>query len=200
MMFQFAVPIAIMKKHFDRFVHVTPSNLTLQEAAPIILEIAESIATKAQQWQDEWEQKNSPCMFLDDLVEEQNGIDLSKWLEKPVPIDRSPNVNPFPAITKAEAIAFSMEEQTEAIELLEVDEDIEVWESEIFEYMKSANDQSRSLAHIVINTSLTPVQVWLALLLGQKLEMRRSDEDSDFWGMCGIRVHHHISPQYNSCS
>jgi hypothetical protein len=161
-------------------------NLTLQEAAPLILEIAESIAAKAEQWQNEWQRNNTPCISLDELVESQEGIDLSKWVQKPAPIDRAPNVNPFPEITRQQALEIAEEV---AIERLEVDENIRDWEKAIVMAIKNSSDAGVSLEFLTKSTHLSLVQIWLAVLLSQKLEIKRSDTDPDFWGWEGIMAY-----------
>jgi hypothetical protein len=165
---------------FDTAIDQTPVGLRLATAADAIVEMAEVLAARADEFFSTWRRVPEDGPVLDEdlfaeFVRQSFHLDLEGFVGVPELYVRSAfekvhgeGESVVAEVSKEELLeSLEDESQLEPMPMLELehDEDVAAWAAIVREWMMSVGMDSVSISEVVDGTELSSVKVWIAGLL-----------------------------------
>jgi hypothetical protein len=187
---------------FDTAIDQTPVGLRLATAADAIVEMAEVLAARADEFFSTWRRVPEDGPILDEdlfaeFVRQSFHLDLDGLVGVPELYVRDPfekvhgdGESVVEEVSKEELLGLlEPESQLEPMPVLELehDEDVGAWAAIVREWMCESAVNSVSIGEVVDSTDLTAVKVWLAGLLDLYLD-RKSKGEKDFYSFDGLNL------------
>jgi hypothetical protein len=183
---------------FDTVIDQTPVGLRLATAADAIVEMAEVLAARADEFFSAWRRVPEDGPVLDEdlcaeFVRQSFHLELDGLVGVPELYVRTAlekvhgdSESVAEVVSKEELLnLLEPESQLEPMPVLELehDEDVGAWAAIVREWMVLRGVDSVSMGEVVDSTRLPAVKVWLAGLLGDFDLKRKSKEDKDFYNI-----------------
>jgi hypothetical protein len=183
---------------FDTAIDQTPVGLRLATAADAIVEMAEVLAARADEFFSTWRRVPEDGPILDEdlfaeFVRQSFHLELDGLVGVPelyvrtaLEKEHGDGESVVKEVSKEELLeSLEPESQLEPIPMLELehDEDVGAWAAIVREWMVSAGVEYGSISEVVNSTRLSAVKVWLAGLLDNFDLKRKSKEDKDFYNI-----------------
>ncbi|MCM1982405.1 hypothetical protein [Lyngbya confervoides] len=165
---------------FDAELERMSAKEKMQQGAEAIQQLAELLALRAESYFEEWQQRydpTGPSLESDDfadLVRQSFSLELEDLITDPDPTFRLPNQSEgfshslVSAMSKddlLELLEDSEIQQEPAIAQMPYDEDVSAWIALVRSCLEALDGRSE-LLEVIRGTALSPVMVWMALLLG----------------------------------
>jgi len=166
---------------FDAELERMSAKEKMIQGAEAIQQLAELLAMRADAYFDEFQQRYDPVgpsLEVDDftdLIRQSFSLELDDFTLEPDPTYRLPDeIDDFNnslvcEISKADLLDLLDSEEPEqplSIEQLEYDEDISAWIAVVRSWLEAIGGGQAELMEVIQGTAMSPVRVWMALLLG----------------------------------
>ena len=178
---------------FDAELERMTAKEKMIQGADAIQQLADLLALRAESYFEEWQQRFDPVgPSLDtddfvDLIRQSFSLELDDLIEEPEQTYRLPSETDFKSslvaeISKDDLLELledsAIDQGTLDIDKLQYDEDISVWIAVVRSWIEATGVGQAELMDVIKGTAMSPVMVWMALLLGG-FELRK---DGDFYG------------------
>lgn len=185
---------------FDQELERMSPKEKLEQGAEAIRQLADLLAMRADAYFEEFQQKFDPTGptlnddDFSDLIRQSFSLEMEDFIEEPEPTYRLPNETNFKTslvseISKDDLIELLEDSQVNSqsldVEKLEYDEAVSDWIAVVRKWLEAMPEGRSSsigrgqaeLLQVVEETAMSPVMVWMALLLGG-FELRK---EGDFY-------------------
>lgn len=175
---------------FDTELERMTAKEKMEQGAEAIQQLADLLALKAESYFEEWQQRYDPVgpSFetddFTDLIRQSFSLELDDLIDDSEPIYRLSNETDFKSSQVAEMSKddllelwedSAIDQRTLDIEKLQYDEDISAWITVVRSWIEATGVGQAELFEVIKGTAMSPVMVWMALLLGG-FELRKNGD------------------------